>query len=130
MSNDQKKIKIDLKRKETEASWIAILDHFSLRAAPTWFSWISWVLALGALHFLHSKSDSFVLAAVIAISYSLTWLYFVGFFFQFEIKGVPFLKANSVSTFISLSASGLLAASAWIAATFIAREIARFQLSS
>lgn len=129
MSNDDERIEIDLQRKETEAGWIAVLDRFGLRATPQWFNWVGWIFVLGFLHFLYVKSLSVVFAAMLVLSYGLLWFYFMGFFYRLKIKGIPFVSNRRVARLISIVISGSLAFSAWTVATFVAREIARFQQS-
>jgi hypothetical protein len=126
-SDPDERIEIDFDRTETEAGWIRVIDRFGLRAAPTWFNWLGWMLALGALQFFHTKSDSAALGVVLAISYGLLWLYFWGFFFRIKIKGLPLLNRPSVARLASVIVSGALAFIAWRIATMVAREIARFQ---
>lgn len=127
MSDNGKKIEIDLQRKETEAGWIAIIDRFSLQATPRWFNWVAWLFALGAIHFLHDRSPSIITGAILGISYLLLFSYFFAFFCRYEIRGIPFLTNPKLARLVSLVISGILAFSAWQAAIFIAREIARFQ---
>ena len=127
MSEDDNKIEIDLQRKETEAGWITVIDRFGLKAAPIWFSWISWVLALGVLHFIYEKTNNIIILLFLILSYYLLWMYFSSFFFRIQIKGFPLIKSAGASRSISLILSGLLAGVAWVAATHVAQEIARFQ---
>ena len=129
MPNEHEPIKIDLRRQETEAGWIAVQDRLGLKATPVWFNWIGWIIALGALHYFHDKSQSIAIAIIIGISYVLLWFYFIGFFFRFEIKGIPFLAKPRIARLISFIISGSFAFAAWQVATTVAREIARFQQS-
>ena len=128
--SDHGRIEVNLRRKETEAGWVSVMDRFGLQATPTWFNWLGWVLALGALHFLHARSHSALFATMLLLSYGLLWLYFLGFFYRIEIKGVPLLANPTIARIVSIVISGLLAFTAWSVATFVAREIARFQQAS
>ena len=126
-SQPNDRIELDLQRRETEAGWIALIDRFGLRAAPTWFNWLGWVLALGALQFLYAESQSMALGSILLVSYGLLWLYFLGFFYGIEFKGLPLLARPKVARLASLVISGALALIAWRVAQSVAREIARFQ---
>ena len=87
--SDEEKIEIDLRRKETEAGWIRILDNFGLKGAPVWFSWLSWVLALGAFDYILKKTGSIVVFVVIVISTGMLWFYFRGSFIASTSRGFP-----------------------------------------
>jgi len=62
--HEDKKIEIDLRRRETEAGWNRIFDKFGLNGTPAWFNWISWLLTLAVLQYLYEKSRSKIIGAV------------------------------------------------------------------
>lgn len=55
----QDKIVIDFSVQKTEHGWGTVLRDFSLKVAPLWFNWIAWVITLGAIQFMHQKTDAF-----------------------------------------------------------------------
>jgi hypothetical protein len=127
--SDEEKIEIDFRRKETEEGWIRIHDKFGLKGAPVWFSWLSWILALGAFHYLFLKTSSIVVGVVIAISYQMLWLYFNGFFYRLDFKGIPMVSTGRRQQIASLLLSGVIACLfGWLAIT-IASKLAALQQS-
>jgi hypothetical protein len=127
--SDQEKTEVNFRRRATEAGWNQIFyDKFGLKGAPVWFSWLSWVLALGAFQYLLLKTKSIAVLVVISISYGMLWVYFWGFFYRFDFKGIP-LVTERRQQIASILLSGVLAWLSWWLATTIALEIAALQQS-
>ena len=56
------------------------LHAFWLIATPKLFEWFGWIAALGAIKFVHNKTQSFAVYALLIIGYIALALYIQAFF--------------------------------------------------
>ena len=117
---------IDLSAKKTESQWQEEVDTFVLAAAPKLYEWLRWVITLAALTYVELKTKSAAVTVLLAVTSSLTFLYFLSFFYRFQIKGLPFLKNPRAARFASLLISGLLGGITW----YLVNEAVRAVVSS
>lgn len=103
------KVAIDFNRREPEAEWIVIIDRFALSFTPIWFNVLSWVLMLGALNYIYKIEHQKILGFVLAISYSLLYIYLSAQLFRLKFTGLPLTSklSNRIKLLLSLTISGL-----------------------
>ncbi|UCH82296.1 MAG: hypothetical protein JSW20_06585 [Nitrospiraceae bacterium] len=85
---------VDLKKKDTEYGWILSVDRMALKFVPSWFTYLSWILILAAFQFLFNKSDHWIIGSIIAFSSVAIWRYLIAVFWQYEFRGLPFIKSE------------------------------------
>ncbi len=120
-------VEVDLSGKKSESEWQDLLDAFVLEATPKIYEWLRWVLTLAALTYVQHKSKSTALSVLLAVTGSLTFLYFLSFFYQIRIKNIPFLKRSRVALFASLLVSGLLGGITWLLVNEAVRAVVSSQ---
>lgn len=101
-------MKIDFRRKRTEAEWQRVIDDFWMKATPKWFEWLGWVLILGAFTFLANQTQNVILKFASGFSYIALFFYLQSFFFSLEFHGLPIVKSETTRRLISLFISGIL----------------------
>lgn len=127
MTEEDKHIEVDFSHRDTEASWIRILDDFAKKATPVWFNWLGWFLLLGALQYLFKKSQSVLVGVAIGISVGFLWLYFQAFFYGIKFKNVPLLRHFKNQRAVSIVSSGILAYLFWNASLAIVKAVMKNQ---
>lgn len=121
--NKMKKVGINLEQNKSEAEWIAAFDRFYDAATPLWFTWLGWAAILGVIHFVVEKTNSIGIRVVWGISWWLFLMYFINFFYRFELENLPWVKSAPLARLISILASGLLGGAVHLLLWSIVTEI-------
>jgi hypothetical protein len=126
-----KRKRIDLRARKTEPEWAAAWGPISISLAPKLFEWAGWAFLLGGIRYMGDATGLIGVRAIdVVLTFSL-WLYFLEFFYRFEIVGFPLNHGNSrVSFFISLVISMALGYLFYHFTGTIADQIAEFQANS
>jgi hypothetical protein len=109
MDEEKGKLVVDFHKKNTAKGWFQAFEAFGLRGAPVWFEWLKWILIIGSFQYLLEKAKSLAVLPVLFISGIFLMLYFNGFFYNIEFKGIPFLKKFEHHRWPSVTLSALLA---------------------
>jgi hypothetical protein len=94
-----------------------------------WFDLLGWVLIMGALLYLHGKTESAIVSIVFYISLGLFALYVpiaVGPFFQFF--RFPFIKSLALTILLTMCVSAAAALGVLYLLKSLVYEIAKHQL--
>ena len=114
------RIVVDLRNQYTEFGWTVIIDKFVLAVVPWLFTVIGWILVIGGLRYIGTVGDAGFAVDIADGLGILMFFYFIGVFWRFEIRGIPFLRTavawRNASTVLAI----VLAWLAW----FLSRNLA------
>ena len=97
--SDPEKVKVDFSLRDSELGWMRRVDRYAMIIVPAWFNFIGWLALVGGLEFLHRKSDSKILAVIVALSVFAIWRYLLAVFARVEFVGLA-PKASPMRQFL------------------------------
>jgi hypothetical protein len=103
-----KRKRIDVRVKKTEAGWIDWMDKITFTNVPKWFDFIEWLFLLGAMSYLVEKTNSVYIKIIYAISYVFLSIYVFRYFLSIDYILFPFIKSVKIQLLISVILGGLL----------------------
>ncbi len=99
---------IDLKADKSEAELQQIVDRIAINGTRQWFEWLGWALIYGAFLFLFKETGHVAVQVILGITAALFILHFASFFYQWELKNIPYIKNEKIARFVSFLLSGML----------------------